>query len=258
MLLETLRADGLLSFAPGSPEIPLRSLNVIIGPNGSGKSNLIEAIGLLHAIPTGLASAIRDGGGVLEWPWKGNGGAPATLEARLRGPGARPLRYGLRFAASGVRTEVVDEFLEDADKASSDAADVDFYYRFAGGHPILRSIRGNLVEDLTLRPGTWATDESILSQRRDPDRYPELSWCAAQFAAVQIFREWSFGRYTPLRQPQPTDLPTDVLLPDAQNLDSFSINSSTATKNLSSGCTRMRCRWWPSCWCRRARAPSSS
>ena len=51
MLLETLRADGLLSFAPGAPEIALRPLNVIIGPNGSGKSNLIEAIELLRATP---------------------------------------------------------------------------------------------------------------------------------------------------------------------------------------------------------------
>ena len=83
MLLETLRADGLLSFAPGSPEIPLRPLNVIIGPNGSGKSNLIEIIELLHATPTGLAAAIRDGGGVREWLWKGAGGAPGMLETQL-------------------------------------------------------------------------------------------------------------------------------------------------------------------------------
>ena len=66
MLLETLRADGILSFAPGSPEIPLRPLNVIIGPNGSGKSNLIEIIELLAAAPTGLAPVIRQGGGVHE------------------------------------------------------------------------------------------------------------------------------------------------------------------------------------------------
>jgi predicted ATPase len=33
-----------------------------------------------------------------------------------------------------------------------------------------------------------------------------------------MFREWSFGRYAALRQPQPADLPTDVLLPDSRNL----------------------------------------
>src|SRR3982074_3594192 len=103
MLLETLRADGLLSFAPGSEEIRLRPLNVIIGPNGSGKSNLIEAIELLRATPTGLASAIRDGGGVREWLWKSNGSTTAMLEVQLERPKASSLRYRLRFAAAGAR-----------------------------------------------------------------------------------------------------------------------------------------------------------
>jgi predicted ATPase len=231
MLIETLRADGILSFAPGSEEIPLRALNLVIGPNGSGKSNLIEIIELLRATPTGLASAIRDGGGVREWLWKGNGGAPGTLEARLARSGQSSLRYRLKFAAAGARTEVIDEVLEDAEKVRPDADDVNFYYRFSGGHPVLRTIPPSLKiddalkkanarwsQDQTLRPGTWVADESILSQRKDPDAYPELSWCATQFSRIQTFREWAFGRYAALRQPQPADLPTDILLPDARNL----------------------------------------
>ncbi len=69
--LTSLLLNEFLSFAPGSEAIPLTPLNVLIGPNGSGKSNLIEAIELLHATPTAFASAIRDGGGVREWLWKG-------------------------------------------------------------------------------------------------------------------------------------------------------------------------------------------
>ena len=49
----------------------LRPLNVLIGPNGSGKSNIIEALELLRATPTDFAAAIRDGGGAVEWFWKG-------------------------------------------------------------------------------------------------------------------------------------------------------------------------------------------
>lgn len=229
MLLETLRADGLLSFAPGSPEIPLQRLNVIIGPNGSGKSNLIEIIELLRATPTGLAAAIRDGGGVREWLWKGSGGAPGTLEARLARPGRTSLRYRLSFAAAGARTEVIDEALEEANLRSADAADVDFYYRYLNGHPTLRMNQAALDADgrptkltfqisATLQREYLTVDESILSQRKDPDSYPELSWCASQFSRIQSFREWSFGRLMALRQPQPADLPNDVLLPDARNL----------------------------------------
>ncbi|HEY0483507.1 MAG TPA: AAA family ATPase [Kofleriaceae bacterium] len=232
MLLETLRADGLLSFAPGSPEIPLRPLNVIIGPNGSGKSNLIEIIELLRATPTGLAAAIRDGGGVREWLWKGKGSAVGRLEARLHRAGQGSLRYRLSFAAAGARTEIVDESIEEAEKTRPDGEDLEFYYRFSGGDAVLQARppslndRGSLDEAVwhrrvTLRRETLAADESILSQRKEPELYPELSWCATQFSRIQTLREWSFGRYTALRQPQPADLPTDVLLPDARNLGLF-------------------------------------
>jgi predicted ATPase len=217
MLLETLRADGLLSFAPASPAVPLGPLNVIIGPNGSGKSNLLEAIDLLRATSTGFAATIRNGGGVREWLWKGNGGAPATLEAELARPDGCSLRYRISFGAAGTRTELVDERLEDAVPAPA-GGEPYAYYRLQPG-PVLsvsdgargRHMRGVARDSLI-------PDESILSQRKDPELYPELSWCAARFARIQMCREWSFGRLTELRQPQPADLPTDVLLPDARNL----------------------------------------
>ena len=59
MFIRRLRLDGLLSFAPGSPEFELRPLNVLIGPNGSGKSNLIEALYLLSSTPPDLVMAVR-------------------------------------------------------------------------------------------------------------------------------------------------------------------------------------------------------
>jgi predicted ATPase len=198
---------------------------VIIGPNGSGKSNLIEVIELLRATPVGLAAAIRDGGGAREWLWKGSpgaksakkqvGSATATLDVRAERVNRSSLRYKLSFASAGARTEVVDEVLEEAEKDNPRAADVYFYYRFRDGHPTL-NIRGQ--GERRLQRESLAADESVLSQRKDPELYPELSWCATQFSGIQTFREWSFGRYAGLRQPQPANLPTDVLLPDASNL----------------------------------------
>ena len=58
----------------------------------------------------------------------------------------------------------------------------------------------------------------MLSQRKDPVSLPELTELGKQFARIQSFREWGFGRYSQLRQPQPADLPSDILLPDARNL----------------------------------------
>ena len=89
--IQSLRLDGLLSFAPGSQAFVLGPLNVLIGPNGSGKSNVMEALELLRSTPSDFAEAIRDGGGPLEWLWKGSGtSAPATVDAVLEGEWANP------------------------------------------------------------------------------------------------------------------------------------------------------------------------
>lgn len=218
--LKSFRLSGLLSFPPETATLELTSLNVLIGPNGSGKSNLIEAIELLHAAPTAFAAAIRDGGGVHEWLWKGDRGSPATIEAVIEGTKPIPdLRYLLKFTASGQRTEVIDEAIEEATQADPSANDVRFYYRFQQGHPVLnvRDNKGGYTKR-GLKREELVPDESVLSQRKGSDVYPEVTWLGRQFARVQTFREWSFGRYVPLRQPQPADLETDILLPDSRNL----------------------------------------
>lgn len=221
MLIETLRIRGLLSFAPDAPEIPLQGLNVVIGPNGSGKSNLVEAIALLRATPTGLAAAIREGGGAREWLWKGTSASsvPASLDARLARSGQASLRYRLDLATVGTRAEVVDEAIEAADPPTATQTETAFYYRYQGGNPTLHvrePAGGRTLRQLGRE--TLSPHESILQQRRDPELYPELTWCADQFGRIQTFRDWSFGKDSALRQPQPADLPTDALLPDARNL----------------------------------------
>jgi predicted ATPase len=219
MLIETLHLKSLLSFGPDSEPTALKDLNVLIGPNGSGKSNFLEAIELLHATPTGFASAVRDGGGVREWLWKGQGGTRAVIEAKLARENATSLRYRLCFEPSGQRTEIVDEAIEEAERRDRHAEDVYFYYRFQEGHPAInvRKANGKFTQR-HLKRETLVPDESVLSQRKDPDLYPELTWCGQQFERIQMFREWSLGRYAALRQPQPANLPVDHLLPDSRNL----------------------------------------
>jgi predicted ATPase len=232
--LTSLRLDGLLSFAPGSEAVKLTPLNLLIGPNGSGKSNVIEVLELLHVTPTGFATAISDGGGAREWLWKGeSANGTASIEVLVNGtpaPGNIPsMRYRLSFKASGHRTEVTDEAIEDAKKRRPSETDVFFYYRFQGGHPVI-NVREITVDEVTgeaardngikryLQRQDLPPDESVLSQRKDQDVYPELAWLGQQFESIQMFRDWSFGRYAPLRQPQPADLPADSLLPDSRNL----------------------------------------
>ncbi len=219
--LRSIQLRGFLSFPADAATVLLQSLNVIIGPNGSGKSNFIEAIELLHAAPTAFAAAIRDGGGAQEWLWKGNHGREsASIEAIIaRTNHEIDLRYRLEFAASGTRTEVVDEAIEETEKRDPDKPDVYFFYRFQQGRPVLNALdaSGQSVQRKLMREDL-VPDESVLSQKKGSEVYPEITWLGQQFSKIQIFREWSFGRYVALRQAQPTELANEILLPDSRNL----------------------------------------
>src|ERR1035441_5672716 len=70
-LLKRVQLHNLLSFGPKSEPVMLEPLNVIIGPNGSGKSNFVAALNVLRAAPKDITVPIRQGGGILEWLWKG-------------------------------------------------------------------------------------------------------------------------------------------------------------------------------------------
>ena len=222
MLIQQLRFDGFLSFAPGSEPFELRPLNVLIGPNGSGKSNLIEALGLLAATPHDLAVAVRAGGGAREWLWKGQ---PKTdsmeIEAVVGGgstPTGRDLRYRLNLGSVRTRLELLDEAIEEV-APSPGKDDVYFYYRFQRGHPAIniKTVDGGWTER-RLRREDLLPDQSVLAQRKDPEQYPEVTWVGRRFSGILVFNEWTFGRHSPPRDPQPADLPDDRVLADSSNL----------------------------------------
>ncbi len=214
-MLKELRVSRLLSFGPEGCRLPLEPLNVLIGPNGSGKSNLIEAVSLLRAAPTKLAAPVRDSGGVGDWIWRREPDAVASVAAVVENPkGAQAIRHRLSFRAAGQLFELVDEAIEN-EHPYEGHEDVYFYYRYQEGRPVLNvrheGARHLQREDL-------APDESILSQRRDPEQYPEITFLARRYEKIAIYREWTFGRYAAPRQPQKADEPNDRLLPDGGNL----------------------------------------
>ena len=215
MLLEQLRLSNLLSFGAAPDALALGPLNIVIGPNGSGKSNLLEAIDLLRCAPDQIIKPIREGGGVGEWLWKGTKETPtASIDAVLtHPPGPTSLRYVMSFTKVAQRFQILDERVEN-EKPFSGQEDVYFYYRFQAGHPML-NINGRKRR---LQRETIDVERSILTQRRDPDQYPEITYLAEALAKIRLYREWSFGRYTAPRLPQKADLPNDVLEPDASNL----------------------------------------
>ena len=217
--IETISLENILSYGSSNEPFSLEPLNVLIGPNASGKSNMIEALSLLQAAPRDLQAPIREGGGILDWIWKGGHGTlPAIVNVTVNYP-KKPmaLRYRLAFSESGARFELRDEALEDERPTNAYSAQPFFYYRYQEGHPVLSVVGEPTVQRRLVRED-MEPDQSILSQRRDPDSYPELTYLANQFQRMRFYREWNLGRYTPPRLAQKVDLPQDFLLDDASNL----------------------------------------
>ena len=164
----------------------------------------------------------------MEWLWKGpDAKGIAEIEVTTEYPlGKKPLRYGLSFTQSGQRFDLVDESIEDESKIDPKADDVVFYYRYGHGRPVLNTRsrlegatqHGNEGSLRTLKKESVSSEQSILAQKKGEEIYPEITWLGEQFAAMKIYREWSFGRNTPPRKPQQVDLPEDFLLEDASNL----------------------------------------
>ena len=225
--IETIRLENILSYGPGNASLSLEPLNVLIGPNASGKSNLIEALSLLAAAPGNLQEPIRLGGGVSEWLWKGADRVPtAAIDVIVTYPFATlpgtSLRYCLSFTGNAWLFELVDEVVENGGQTKVDDGQPDIYYQYSlqQERPVINVFNTTpenrflpLLQGNDIRP-----DQSILSQRRDPFTYPELTYLANQFGRIRFYGEWNVGRYAPVRLPQRPDAYPSELLEDASNL----------------------------------------
>lgn len=238
-LLSAIRMKNFLSFGDKDNYIPLQPLNVLIGPNASGKSNLIDAISLLSSLPKDLPIASHLYGGVGDWLWKGSKVDPiAQIDAEINDldntmPAEHrhllPLVYKLEFTRNGQLFDLIDERLENK-IPSQPGHDVYFYYRYQNGRPVLNTCMPHYNEEgdfnhnrnnrrqRQLERGTLRADYSILSQRKDPDTFPEVTYVGNQISRIKVYREWNLGRNTAPRLPQSTDLTSEFLLEDASNL----------------------------------------
>ena len=219
--IRTIRLQNILSYGPDTTEFELAPLNVLIGPNASGKSNLIDALSILQAAPRSLPRPIRRGGGTHEWLWKGRDElVPATVDVTVEyADGIMPLRYVLSFSELRHRFDLRDERIENENPQRGNY-DPYLYYRYQQGRPVInvRAQTGGGRFDRSLQHQDVHPEKSILSQRRDPDSYPELTYLANQFERIGLYREWSLGPYSPHRLPQSIDLPQDSLMEDSLNL----------------------------------------
>ncbi len=222
MFLKEITLENFLSYGKKT-SLPLNNLNILIGTNASGKTNLIEAIDFLHHAPTNLLKPISDGGGVFDWLWKGysqNSNVEASVEAIFSKSEQKKIRHSIKFSAVSQRFQILDERIEDAEPQEGHREPY-FYYHFNNGRPYLNVLadeKSGKFKRRSLQSEDILLDKSILSQRKDSDIYPEITWLGKQLDNIGIYRDWSFGRYTPARLPQKTDLPNKYLENDCSNL----------------------------------------
>ena len=214
--IKSLQLENFLSYGSESQEIELQPLNVLIGSNASGKSNLIEAIALLKATPSDLPAPIRQGGGISDFLWKGNKQTPvARIKAIVNYPqGIQALNYELKFSSTHQKLDIIDEVIE---------TETDTFYNYLSGYSILKAKSNDYTQRQiqNFTPGWINPQQSILSQRKDPYLYPEISYLGNQFANVCLYRESHIGKHSELRNLQKTDLPENPLLEDGSNLGLF-------------------------------------
>jgi predicted ATPase len=215
--LKSLQISNLLSFGEQSPEVELGSLNILIGPNGSGKSNLIEIVGLLRSTPKDFAAEIGDGGGVDDWLWKGKSTTKipnATIRATAEPAGIhKTISYTLSFTRVGSQIKIVDERIEN-EKPYAGHEKPYLYFALNGGRPVL-NVAG---QDRSLKHEKADTQRSILSQRQDPDLYPEVTYLGRFFASIRLYRNWNFGPESENRNLYGAGQKNDFLEEDISNL----------------------------------------
>ena len=215
--LKSLQVQNLLSFGESSPEIPLGDLNVLIGPNGSGKSNLIEVIGILRGTRKDFASEIGDSGGVSELLWKGKSKsktvtAAITVKADPIGV-KKSLKYVLSFTRSGAQLKIVNERIEN-EKPDEGYENPYLYFDFNKGKPVL-NVAG---KSRSLKHEEMNLQQSILSQRQDPDQYPEVTYLGRFFGSFRLYRNWDFGPDSGVRDLYGAGQKNDFLDEDISNL----------------------------------------
>ena len=225
-MIKSIRLTNFLSFGVDSKAIELSTLNVIVGRNGSGKTNFLEAIDLLRNAPSTMTTAIREGGGVADWLYKGAKKHPATMEfivenrAQVSKASFPKLLYKIAFADDGQRFTILDESITSTESKSGHSKPY-IFYDYCSGHPVLNVKSGNNDTDYyerRLSREEISPEQSILRQRHDPDSYPEITALAKEVARIKIFREWALGRSTPIRKPVNVDAANDFIDEDCTNL----------------------------------------
>ncbi|MDA0832091.1 MAG: AAA family ATPase [Planctomycetota bacterium] len=214
MALNELRILGYRSLR--NVVLPLSQLNVVTGSNGSGKSNLYRALWLIAQICEGsFARTIAREGGLLSALWAG---------PRLN---KKPVRMSLGFMTNDFNFELSCGFPQPS--PSLFAYDPEIKEEVVW-HGRIRKPTTTLLErkagmtwirdDIGKRveyPLVLGENESVLSQLREPQRFPELFSLRDEVRGWRFYHGFRTDDESPIRSPQ-VSVRTPVLSHDGSDL----------------------------------------
>lgn len=194
----------------------LGQVNVLVGSNGCGKTNLYRSLYLLNAAAEGtLARTLAQEGGMPSALWAGEQsmGRPKriTVEAGFD-------EWSYRFScglpgASGSPAFKLDPFVREEELWFHNQERKASVFKRTNGSASLRDDDGRRVDF----PLALSDSESILSELREPHRYPELSALRSVLLGWRFYHQFRTDSESPLRRPQ-IAVRTPVLSHDGSDL----------------------------------------
>jgi len=213
--------------------LELAGVTIFVGPNGCGKSNVYQAIQLLASAANGqFARRIAEEGGIRSILWAGPRTQDEDERARL-GITFDELEYQIEFGRVAANLRMMDhqDFLhpEDDDAGLNLFKDdpdikIEKVQLLAGKKKIeMLARKGNSITAKNMEgrsvqyPGRVHESESVLSELREPQKFPELTTLRSLFMDWRFYHDFRTDLQSPIRDNQLATL-TPILAHDGRDL----------------------------------------
>lgn len=201
-MLKSLKINNLLSFGSEGVDVELRSLNVLVGPNGSGKSNFLSAIKILQRIPNDVSQFWKSANEPDDWFWARESQRNIYIDCVFD----NDLCYAVSFGFNHQTMIIDTELLKDS-KGGSIISRSGFNYSVFGDPRAQDGISSGTVMD---------GKKSVFAFYRDARS--GVFDLIEQLNNIKIYSDRPHGSKNSLRNPQLTDMPSDFLSEDFDNL----------------------------------------
>lgn len=226
MIIEEIEISGYRSVE--EIRLELGNVTVLVGPNGCGKSNIYQSIQHIAAAATGqFGRRIAEEGGLPSILWAGGWHKNTKPRVRLAVK-FDELIYEIEFgriplslrSSDGDAVPGLNYFRNDPDIKLENVL-----IQTGKRKVTLLERKGSSISAKNMDgrnqsyPDAVAESESVLSELREPHKFPELSQLRSEFLKWRFYHDFRTDLESPLRQPQLGTL-THILSHDGRDLAS--------------------------------------